>query len=247
MPRLALTVALMLAGAAVAAPQFRSGGGFRGGVRFSPGFGFKLHSGQLLGFHRRFVHPLATHRGFFFGLRTFGSPHGFGNVVFPGLGHAPPLAPFTGFFGARPFLPVFPLWWGPVVYPGVALSYAPSPPVIVVVQGAPSEADARAPVVINQQFRPMPSTEPEPKPKPPETASKGNNHNTGQPAYRYLAFRTSAVERVKALAVETDIVRYRTLDGRERAAPLTAIDRDLTVQLNQEIGAAPLPLPVVDH
>ncbi len=256
MRRLALTVALTLAGAAVAAAQFRSGGGFRGGFRFSPGFGVRLHSGHPFGFHRgffhpflvhrRFVHPFAIHGGFFFGFRTFGSPHGFGNVVFPGLGHAPPLAPFTGFFGTRRVFPFLPFWWGPVLYPGAPFSYAPSPPVVVVVQGVPAEADARAPVVIHQQFRGVAEKEPAPKAQAPETAPEVKNHGTVQPGYTYLAFRTGAVERVTAVAVESEMVRYRTLDGREREAPLNAIDRDLTVQLNDEIGAAPLPLPVAD-
>ncbi len=257
----ALTVALLLAGATVAAPQFRSGGGFRGGFRFSPGFGTKFHFGHSFGFrsgffrplpfHRGFVHPVPFHRGFFFGFRTFGSPHGFGNVVFPGLGHAPPLAPFTGFFPTRPFFPLFPGWWGPVVYPvpypvGV-FSGAPSPAVVVIVQGGPSEADARAPVVIRQQFVRMRESESEPKAQAPEPMPERKHDGVVRPVYSYLAFRTGAVERVTTVAVESETVRYRTLDGREGDAPLSAVDRDLTVQLNEEIGAPPLPLPGADN
>jgi hypothetical protein len=260
MRRLALTVALILAGAAPVVPQFRSGGGFRGAVRFSPGFGTTVQFGHSfafrrgfvhpLPFHRRFVHPFPFHRGLFFGFRTFGSPHGFGNVVFPGLGHAPPLAPFTGFFPTRPFFPLFPGWWGPVVYPAPypvgVFSGAPSPAVVVIMQGGPSEADARAPVVIHQQFLRTPESKSEPEAQAPETTPERKNHGMVRPVYRYLALRTSAVERVTTVAVESEMVRYRTLDGRERNVPLSAIDRDLTVQLNEEIGAPPLPVPGAD-
>lgn len=250
MGRLVIVVAVVLWAAPTASPQFRFRGGFSGGVRISPGFPAHFRVGHPFGFPRGFFHPLPFHRGFFFGFRTFGSPHGFGNVVFPGVGHAPPLVPFTGFFGVRRFFPAFPGWWGPVLYPVPypvgALGYAPSPPVVVVVQAAPSESEVRAPVVIRQQFGGAPEAATEPKEQEPRPAPQRKDPNGSPPGYQYLAFRTSAVKRVTALSAEGETVRYRTLEGREEQAPLAAVDRDLTAQLNEEIGA-PLPLLVVRH
>lgn len=250
MRRLAIVVALILSAAPTASPQFRFRGGFSGGVRISPGFRARFHAGHPFSFRRSFFHPAPFHRGFFFGFRTFGSPHGFGNIVFPGVGHAPPLVPFTGFVGVRRFFPAFPGWWGPVLYPLPypvgAFGYPPSPPVVVIIQGTPSEAEARAPVVIRQQFGRAPEPETQPKGQEPGPEPQRKEPNGAPPGYRYLAFRTSAVKRVTALWPEGDTIRYRTLEGREEQAPLTAIDRDLTAQLNEEIGA-PVPLPIVRH
>ncbi|MCS6952295.1 MAG: hypothetical protein RMK57_05310 [Bryobacterales bacterium] len=251
MRRALAVAALVLAAAATATSQMRVRGGFPSGVRISGGFPARFHFAHPFGFRRGFFHPLPFHRrvfhpvsfsrGFFFGFRTFGSSHGFGNVLFPGVGHAPPLAPFTGFASFQPFAPIFPLWWGPVVYPIPypvgAFGYAPSPPVVVIVQGTPSEGEVRAPIVINQQFRRTPEPEPEPKRQEPQPKPETGNPDGVAPGYRYLAFRTSAVKRVTMLDFDGATVRYRTLDGREEKASLTEVDRDLTIQLNEEIGA----------
>lgn len=115
-------------------------------------------SGVLAGF------AFGQHRS---GARSFGSPHGFGNILFPGTGNAPPIKvqgpffgqqlgrtvagfPYTGVRGHGPnrggaFVPL------PVpVYTGYPYQQYPQQPVVVV-QAPPQN---QPPVIINNNFGP---------------------------------------------------------------------------------------------
>jgi hypothetical protein len=101
--------------------------------------------------------------------RTYGSSHGFGNILFPGTGSPPPLNPGIGHIqrlgatiAGRPILPVdggrshrgrtvvvpyaFPVMVGGYGYPYME----PQPQVIV--QAPPAPAAPQAPVIINQYY-----------------------------------------------------------------------------------------------
>jgi len=105
------------------------------------------------------------------GARTFGSPHGFGNVLFPGMGTAPPVrfnpygphASFPQRLGAtirgNPGYPGYigggrAVGYVPYAYPVYVGGYgwdAPAQPTYVVQQPAPAPAPQ---VIINQYFTP---------------------------------------------------------------------------------------------
>jgi len=188
------------------------------------------------------------------GYNTFGSVSGFGNVVFPGTGHAPPISRAGVGYGGRlgstaigvgagrihggrstavfvPYAVGFPAYYGqPDEGPAPAMYSAPQ-------QVAPQ-------VVINQNFAPE-SVRPivreyvsdsdggirvyQPTPRvsaAPEPAEEN-------PTY-LIAFKDHTIYAALAYWVEGDILHYVTGQNTHNQVSLDLIDRDLSLRFNRE-------------
>lgn len=194
------------------------------------------HFGFRGGFHGGFRHAPALPGGFQTALphfRTYGSRHGFGNIVFPGMGHAPPLHSFGV---ARPsfFLPrygglVYP-FVAPVVVPATFPVHPPAPPLIVIFQAPSAREEPTAPVVINQNFARAPA-----QPVVREQPRVEQQVPDGGPAgVALIVLKDSSVYLAEDYRVEAGTLHYVTPAGHRNQVSLDLIDRSLTEQLNRE-------------
>jgi len=185
--------------------------------------------------------------------RTYGSPHGFGNVVLPGTGTAPRAGvPFSspssfaqrlgwtvsgwpGYTGAPARDPlhrrtaVVPMIWP--VFVGGYYPYPEPQPNITIIMAPPQPASP--PVTINQYFAGEART--------PER----DTVNTYQAPVRtpveppadsvtfLIALKDSSIYTAVAYWVEGDTLHYITPQGRHNRVSLELVDRALSEKLNQ--------------
>jgi len=185
--------------------------------------------------------------------RTYGSPHGFGNVVLPGTGTAPRAGvPFSspssfaqrlgwtvsgwpGYTGAPARDPlhrrtaVVPMIWP--VFVGGYYPYPEPQPNITIIMAPPQPASP--PVTINQYFAGEART--------PER----DTVNTYQAPVRtpveppadsvtfLIALKDSSIYTAVAYWVEADTLHYITPQGRHNRVSLELVDRALSEKLNQ--------------
>lgn len=184
--------------------------------------------------------------------RTYGSPHGFGNVVFPGTGTAPragvPFSlpsgfpqrlaatvsgwpPYTGAPAVDPLRRherVYPILW-PIWVGGYYPYPEPAPQLTIIMPPQP----AAAPVTINQYFTG------EPKPAERETVStyqapaKTPVEPPADSVTFLIALKDSSVYSAVAYWVEGDTLHYITPQGRHNRVSLELVDRALSEKLNQ--------------
>jgi hypothetical protein len=192
-----------------------------------------------------------------FGQRRSGqywSLGGYGNVLFPGTGHAPPTPPggVTGPYFSRSLLPT-------------ATDRRPSPNVVlpspiydsgytddrsgVHAPGDPNQIPhmidpiPAPPVIINQSF-PPPSQVPELCSNAQVNTTKLQVANDDRPTIYLIAFKDHRI--VQALGYWTDAatLHYISAEYGLNQASLVLIDRDLSQRLNDERGVAfKVPLP----
>jgi hypothetical protein len=183
-----------------------------------------------------------------------GSAVGFGNVVFPGLGHAPsggnpwgnvvhPGIPSSGINGSRSSVYgtyAFPVYVGGYGYgygsgyssdPGQAYQQQPN----VTVVYPPSQP----PVVINQYLGAAPPDQSQGS----DTASNmhlyqapSNTVDGGAPeaSYYLIAFKDHTIYSAVAYYVEGDTLHYFTEGNVHNQVSVSLVDRQLTEQLNRE-------------
>lgn len=184
--------------------------------------------------------------------RTYGSPHGFGSVVFPGTGTAPragvPFSapssfpqrlaatvsgwpPYTGAPAADPLRRrerIYPMLW-PVWVGGYYPPPEPAPQITIIMPPQP----APAPVTINQYFSG------EAKPAERETVStyqapvKTPVEPPADSVIFLIALKDSSVYSAAAYWVEGDTLHYITPQGRHNKVSLELVDRPLSEKLNQ--------------
>ena len=189
--------------------------------------------------------------------RTYGSPHGFGNVVFPGTGTAPRLAaPFSipssfpqrlgatvsgwpGYTGAPAIDPlrrrtaVVPMIWP--VYVGGFYPYDPSASVTVI---SPPQQPS-APVTINQYFLGESAREAVRAPVERETVqtyqapARPPAEAPSESVMFLIALRDSSVYSAVAYWIEGDTLHYITPQGKHNQVSLELVDRTLSEKLNQ--------------
>jgi hypothetical protein len=190
--------------------------------------------------------------------RTYGSRSGFGNVVFPGTGSAPPLQhrfsisdpsfaqrlsatisgfpPYTG-APARPFglrrtmMPMAPLGF-PVLVGGYYQTpvYEPAPPVVYYPPAQPAPQ-----VVINQYFSTetaRPAAE-EPNLRIHDVPARTPAQPAEVPFSFLIATRDRSVFSAAAYWVEGETFHYVTPRGKHEQLPLTQLDRELSEKLNE--------------
>jgi len=196
---------------------------------------------------------LAQHR------RTYGSPSGFGNILFPGTGTAPRLGhPFSitdPTFAGRLSATIsgFPPYTGAPVGPYRGRRYAATWPLMypLFVGGyywpdpAPAPAiypPAQAPpqVVINQYFTGEP-----PRPAEGKSAEESKlriyeapvRTPAAEPAEPAVSFLIATTDRsvfsASAYWVEGDTLHYVTPRGKHEQIPLAKVDRQLSEKLNE--------------
>jgi len=187
--------------------------------------------------------------------RTYGSPHGFGNVVFPGTGTAPRAGiPFSvpssfaqrlgatvsgwpGYTGA----PVMERLWRrsiawPVIWPvfaGGFYSEQPSPPAVTII--LPTQPSTPA-VTINQYFAGEPS-----RSGPGERDTVSTYQAPVRPPLEtspvsvtfLIALKDSSVYTAIAYWVERDTLHYITPQGKHNQVSLELVDRALSEKLNR--------------
>ncbi len=193
--------------------------------------------------------------------RNYGSRSGFGNVVFPGTGHAPPLwspfsitdptfarrlgatisgfPPYTGAplqpyrSGRRPAVVpwVYPVFAGGYYY---GPGYEPAPSVIVTAPPQPAPQ-----VVIHQYFGGESARSGERK-APEESNLRiydAPARTPSEPAEASLTFliatKDHSVFSAAAYWVEGEELHYVTPRGRHEKIPLASVDRQLSEKLNE--------------
>jgi hypothetical protein len=188
---------------------------------------------------------------------TFGSPTGFGNVVFPGTGHAPMIRSITpglrfnqtpggrfnrgGSTGAVVYVPYAVggyQYYGPQGDTGVEM-------------GNPNQqqgAGAAPTVVINQNFVPatanpvvreyVPDGNGGVQPYPPQSptgAQQEGNSSPESPAF-LIAFKDHTIYAAVGYWVEGDTLHYITSGNTHNQVSLDLVDRELSARLNGERG-----------
>jgi hypothetical protein len=185
---------------------------------------------------------------------TFGSVSGFGNVLFPGTGHAPgAFTPFSQTFGGNPaggfrrfgrgattvILPyAVPIYGAPYAapyapedpqaYAGYAPAQAPPPQVIYIVPAAPN-GNAEPPAQ-PQSSGPMIYNVP-----PRENGSTESVAPAGKRVY-LIAVKNSSIYSATDYWVENDTLHYITPTGAHNQISMDQLDLDFTVRLNRERG-----------
>jgi len=191
--------------------------------------------------------------------RTYGSPHGFGNVLFPGTGTAPRAAvPFSvpssfpqrlgaivsgwpGYTGAPSLDPlrrrttVVPMIWP--VYVGGFYPYEPAQPSITIV--APPQQPA-APVTINQYFGGEAARSASAGPLAERETVRTYQAPARAPAEEpvesvlfLIALKDSSVYSAVAYWIEGDALHYITPQGKHNQVSLELVDRALSEKLNR--------------
>jgi len=177
---------------------------------------------------------------------TFGSASGFGNVVFPGTGHAPAIG-HTG--GIRPGIGV----GAGRLHGGRTINYIPYGYGYPVYMGQPDappaayapEQPAPPPVVINQYFssetaRPIvreyvTDSDGGVRPYDAPRASAAPAPTDETPTY-LIAFKDHTIYAALAYWVEGDTLHYITNQNTHNQVSLDLIDRDLSNRFNRERG-----------
>jgi hypothetical protein len=186
-----------------------------------------------------------------FGQRRSGqywSLGGYGNVLFPGTGHAPPTPP-GGVTGAYFFRSPRPTTTDLQAHPNLVLPspvydsgyaddrsglFAPGDPNQIPHVNDPIPAP---PVIINQRVSPPPQVA-ELCSNPPVNAPRSQVANDERPTIYLIAFKDHRI--VQALGYWTDAatLHYISAEYGLNQASLVLIDRDLSQRLNDERGVA---------
>lgn len=190
-----------------------TGSGFRGGGGFHGGGGFRGGGFRGGGFRG------GGGFGFGHGFRGgFGFGRGFYNRGFYGAYWYPyfSLGSYGGYYGGYydPYYYSYypdPYYYGSNYYSAPATSY----------YYAPAPVEPREPVVINQYYT-------QPRPAAPPLVSNSS--------YYLIALPNGTVEVAISYWVDRDILHFVTKNRIQRNVPLSAVDRDLTDQLNRERG-----------
>ena len=196
--------------------------------------------------------------------RTFGSTSGFGNILFPGTGSAPP--PRASGFGTRPIMGTYPFGYGgyggfggrrgTIVVPfGVPMyvggyGYDPGAPAPDPAPPQVISNTASAPVVINQYYTPevvrpqvkeytdLPPAAPRETPRPaapgPEPPKASASPAEDKPNITLLAFKDGNIAAVLGYWLEGDTVQYITTRYAKKSASAESVDRALSDRLNRE-------------
>ncbi len=198
-----------------AAPQTRVGGAWQG---------------------RHFVTPPAGITTFT--PNTFGSPHGFGNVVFPGTGHAPgTFTPFStvGGFGRplgfsrfnRGATTVVLPYAVPVYIPYAEPAPPPPPPPPQIIYIVPS----------GTPYAPLPAPEGVTTYVVPRRENSATESSAAPAKRSYLiALKSSSIYAATDYWVQGDTLHYITTSGAHNQVSLDQVDQDFTTQLNRERG-----------
>ncbi len=191
--------------------------------------------------------------------RTYGSPHGFGNVVFPGTGTAPRAGvPFSapssfaqrlgvivsgwpGYTGAPALDPlrrrttIVPMIWP--VYVGGFYPYEPAQPNITIITTPPQQA---APVTINQYFGAESGRalvrEGGVERETVQSYQAPVREPVEPPADRVMfliALKDSSVYSAVAYWIEGETLHYITTQGKHNQVSLDLVDRELSEKLNR--------------
>ncbi|MCC6859957.1 MAG: hypothetical protein IT158_15425 [Bryobacterales bacterium] len=237
MRKVCLILVLLFLLAASAAPQRRgwSGGGFRGASGFHKSPVFRGTFGRqptrpvLSGFGN-VVFP----GGDYFRMRQFGvEPRSFLPLGFGWGGHLFDPGYYSSFYSYTPFFGGTPLG-GYSAYPMAA-----SQPNVVFVPSAAQAAPAQ-PVVVNQ-FYTLPArsqivryVDAEPEPEPARPAGPAPTRAESRPAYYLIAMKSGVIRAAVSYRVEGGTLHYVDRRRQRHQAPLSAVDRDFSVQLNRE-------------
>ena len=223
----AALVLLFTTGTALAQRGGFRGGGFGGGFR-APGGGIHrgaigggFHRGGFIGgFHRG---HLGFRGGFYRGLSGFHHNRGF-------------YLPYSYVFPVTPVLPTYgSVWDYGLGYPAPMAAVTP-----------PSAYPATPAVVITQQYATPVIRETSPLVRPyvpPARMPAVREAPDDRSAVIYLlAFSDHVIRPALAYWIDGGTIHYLGLDKQQRQAPLAAVDRDLSLQLNRERGV-PFRLP----
>jgi hypothetical protein len=185
--------------------------------------------------------------------RTYGSPHGFGNVVFPGTGTAPRAGvPFSapssfaqrlgwtvsgwpGYTGAPAVdllhrrAAVVPFIWP--VFVGGYYPYPEPQPNITIIMAPPQPASP--PVTINQYFASEPRTQERETVNTYQAPVRAPVEPPAENVTFLIALKDSSVYTAVAYWVEGDTLHYITPQGRHNQVSLELVDRALSEKLNQ--------------
>jgi hypothetical protein len=176
---------------------------------------------------------------------------GYGNVLFPGTGHAPATAPagVTGpYFFRSPRPSATDLQPSPnVVLPSPVYDsgytddrsgvYAPGDPNQLPHMIDPLPAP---PVIINQSFPPPPQV---PESNAPVNASKSKVANDDRPTIYLIAFKDHSIVQALGYWLEAGTLHYVSAEYAVNQVSVGLIDRDLSQRLNDERGIT-FKLPV---
>ena len=180
------------------------------------------------------------------GYTTLGSPTGFGNVVYPGTGHAPTIHS-TPPVGARPYRQRSS---GPVIYVPYAVGgyqyYAPQGDSGVQMV-YPDQQPSAPTVVINQNFIPqtaspvvrdyMPDSTGGIQVYPPRPVQAQTEANSAPEIPSFLiAFKDHTIYAAVGYWVECDTLHYITAGNTHNQVSLDLVDRELSNRLNGERG-----------
>src|SRR5579884_2742630 len=232
-----MKIVVVLAMAALITPGAyaqRGGGGHAGGARIGGGFraggGFRSGGGFRTGgtFRGGFRGSYGFSRPGFRGLRSFPNRYRFGfGYWWPysfGYGYWDPFfydsysdyAPDYGYAASYPY------------------SYSPSPGVTIVSNfGYPQVAPAPVPA-------PMYEAPPVAAPESAQTAPL----RPDEPVLYLIAFNDHIIRPALAYWTQGDTLHYVTMDHAEKTAPLSSIDRDMSLRLNRERHVTfALPMP----
>lgn len=184
--------------------------------------------------------------------RTYGSPHGFGNVVFPGTGTAPragvPFSapssfqqrlgatvsgwpPYTGAPALDPLRPrerVYPVLW-PVWLGSYYPYYEPRPSITIIMSPQP----APAPVTIHQYFAAEPKAAERETVSTYQAPAKTPVEPPSDTVMFLIALKDSSVFSAVAYWVEGDTLHYITPQGKHNKVSLDLVDRALSEKLNR--------------
>lgn len=193
---------------------FRGGGGVRGGSGMRGG-GFRNGGFRNGGFRNG---------GFRNGFRNL---YGYGNGFYPGWGYG--LGWYDPFFGDYGDLD-----YGDYGYPDYGYpAYPAYPPYQAPTEYEPSPGV----VIITNQTPPQPSVIEVP-PAPPAwntgpTTQANQSKKYEEPLF-LIAMKDGTIRAVLAYWVDGTTVHYVTMDHQQKQAPLSALDRSLSVRLNRE-------------
>ncbi len=251
-------VLLLTTGSAWAQRGGSRGGGMRGGFG---GGGVRVRVGG--GFHRGFGgHAVARHRAFFnrsnkfffnrgfhkgFGFKGFGFRRGFGFDRGFGFGgglvvpYSYVLPAYPDYSYVSPYSLAYP-YASPYGSP-YSLGY---PADVTAVTPPPAYTSPAPGVVINQQFaspviRDSSPLVYEPPARPPPPASQAPEDRSAA-IYLIALKQSNTIRPALAFWVDNGTLHYVGLDRKQMQVPLSAVNRDLSLQLNRERNV-PFRLP----
>jgi hypothetical protein len=216
---------------------FRSGGGssYRGGGGFGGGSAYRGPSRGYSGSGYRGGHYGSGYRGGYYssGFRYSYPRYSFGFGYYPGF--------YSGFYGGLGYGYGYGYGYDPYYYDGY---YGGGYGGYVSTPAYYEQAPQAPPVVINEYYRP-PTAQPRVRdyssggygvdPRPSSNAPAANGP-AKKPDYWLIAFPNGSIVLAVTYWTDGEFLHYVTRNKEPKQVPLTAIDRDLTVQLNGERG-----------